>query len=279
MSGSTKFFKTLIILLFLGLVACSDDDDKKPAEQGDVVEEQDATGGDDAAGPGDDANAPDDDVAPPEDDVVQPDACAPGSDARKQAARAQVAENEGVNAGAATFTVEDGVHFATLDAVSGGPPAAATTSYIYVDLDTAEKLEISDVEAFENADWDIAVRRAMIRINSGDSGPGVWMVAQVDEKFEDALPPDATDRTAWKSETFIGPDCSLLTDGEEPFEFMATAFGEWYEYDFATHTPKLPEKATWFLYNRTDHRVYKFGIDSFDGSIYEIRWTLFGAED
>lgn len=69
-------------------------------------------------------------------------------------------------------TQADGIGFrSTIDAVGGGFPP--TDSYVYARFtDTSlEKLPISDMTALDSMDWDIAFRRYVIRINSGDSGP------------------------------------------------------------------------------------------------------------
>jgi hypothetical protein len=59
----------------------------------------------------------------------------------------------------------------TIDATGGG--FTPTESYVYARFtnDSLEKLPISDIAALDSMDWDIAFRRFVIRINSGDSGP------------------------------------------------------------------------------------------------------------
>jgi hypothetical protein len=69
-------------------------------------------------------------------------------------------------------TTADGSGFkSTIDATGGGFPP--TESYVYARFTETglEKLPISDIAALDSMDWDIAFRRFVIRINSGDSGP------------------------------------------------------------------------------------------------------------
>ena len=69
-------------------------------------------------------------------------------------------------------TLPDGTGFkSTVNATGGGFPP--TDSYVYARFtDTSlEKLPISDMTGLDSTDWDIAFRRYVIRINSGDSGP------------------------------------------------------------------------------------------------------------
>lgn len=87
-----------------------------------------------------------------------------------------------MNVAAGTITtMADGMGSfrSTIDATGGGFPP--TDSYVYARFtDTSlEKLPISDLTALDSMDWDIAFRRFVIRINSGDSGPSC-VAAQVE---------------------------------------------------------------------------------------------------
>ena len=76
-------------------------------------------------------------------------------------------------------TNADGTGFrSTINATAGG--SSPTESYVYARFTATglEKLPISDITALDSMDWDIAFRRFVIRINSGDSGPSC-VAAQV----------------------------------------------------------------------------------------------------
>jgi hypothetical protein len=69
-------------------------------------------------------------------------------------------------------TQADGTGFkATIDATGGGFPPSDSYVYARFTATGLEKLPISDMTALDSMDWDIAFRRYVIRINSGDSGP------------------------------------------------------------------------------------------------------------
>src|SRR5690554_2364895 len=272
--------KTIVIFSLVGLVACSDDDNETTNNQpesdvtsadtddegnADVTEDEDTA---------DQEDATEDDTAQEDGDIVEA-TCESGSDARVALARETVGQNEGVNAGEVTFTAEDDATIATIDAASGGNAQMATESYIYLDVDTNEKLEISDADAFENADWDIAIKRTMIRINSKDSGPGGWMVARVDAGWDAAAPPASTD-PAWKMDSFIADDCELVVEGQGT---ISTGFGIWYDYDMSTHTFTVPEDTTWILYNMQSHTVLKLEVQSLEDMIYTVRYAPFVAPE
>lgn len=276
--------KTIVIFSLVGLVACSDDDNESTNNQPesdvtsadtddegtpDVTDNEDTTDQEDAT----EADA-EGDTEQEDGDIVEA-TCETGSDARVALARETVGQNEGVNAGEVTFTTEDDATIAIIDAASGGTAQMATESYIYLDVDTNEKLEISDADAFENADWDIAIKRTMIRINSKDSGPGGWMVARVDAGWDAAAPPESTD-SAWKMDNFIADDCELVVEGQGT---ISTGFGIWYDYDMSTHTFTVPEDTTWILYNMQSHTVLKLEVQSLEDMIYTVRYAPFAAPE
>jgi len=68
---------------------------------------------------------------------------------------------------------EGGDDFTTyIDATAGGLQVSESFVYARFTEDGLKKVEISDEDAFESEAWDIAVRRYVIRLNSGVSGPG-----------------------------------------------------------------------------------------------------------
>lgn len=292
MNAKRLLLKAIVIFSLVGLSACSDDDanssdssdtgvtapDSGHDHDHDADDDHDHdTGHDDDDGhtadtghdpdtTGEDIDESDDDAS----DTVEAE-CAPETEARAEIARGEVAQNEGVNIGEVTFDTDGDIQLATLDASSGGAAQMATTSYVYLDLDTSEKLDLSDVDAFEDGDWDIAFNRTMIRLNNADSGPGGWMAARVDANWEEAAPPSA-DGPGWATDTFVADDCEVLTEGRD---FITTAFGVWYDYNPETHAVTVPEETTWIFYNMFTHSVLKFQIETYDGGSYEIRWAPF----
>jgi hypothetical protein len=75
--------------------------------------------------------------------------------------------------GLITNAAIDGGFKSTIDATAGGF-GADPTSYVYARFTDIglEKLPIGDLASLDSMDWDIAFRRYVIRVNSGDSGPG-----------------------------------------------------------------------------------------------------------
>lgn len=156
-----------------------------------------------------------------------------------------------------------------LDAALGGAAEAAEASFFYVDLEHGELLELSDVAAHTDDRWDIAFKRTEIRVNSEDSGPGNWLIADVDaESFEVAAPPSPQEG-AWRGDDFVSDTCEVATFGRGTVE---TAFGQWYDYDPATHRVSAPEGRVYFFYNAATHAVIKLQIESYSDAVYTLRW-------
>lgn len=73
-----------------------------------------------------------------------------------------------------------------IDATAGGVGGVKGYTYARFTADGLEPVELSDEQAFESADWDIAFRRYIIRLNSGVSGPSCVLAARVEgESFDD----------------------------------------------------------------------------------------------
>jgi hypothetical protein len=161
---------------------------------------------------------------------------------------------------------------ATVDATAGGSPNAADNPFIYLKFtaDSVTKVEITDVDSYESTAWDLALKRYVLRVNGGDSGPGGMEVATVvAEELADvtAAPPDEEFTTDdWATE-----DCQLVT-GElgEP----ATELGDWYGYDETTN--RLAPKGEIYVLRRPDDSAIKLELETFYyndiSGHYEIEW-------
>lgn len=161
----------------------------------------------------------------------------------------------------------------TIDASLGGGAAAAASSWVYVDTRRAEILAISDKEALESSEWDLAFKRSDIRLNSANSGPRGLRVARVEDVTDFIaypMPDQSAQRTfTWKQDTFIdGYTCDPITFGQGSLQ---TAFGQWYNYDSTSHNVSAPEDVVFVMYDSADnHNLYKIQIASYASGLYEL---------
>ena len=82
------------------------------------------------------------------------------------------------------LTEVDGEDFVTtVDATAGGYGNETQNPWVYVKFTTdgAVRVDIDDETALESMDWDMALRRFIIRLNGGDSGPSCVGVASLFE--------------------------------------------------------------------------------------------------
>ena len=82
-----------------------------------------------------------------------------------------------------------GNDFVTLvDASAGGYNNASSNPWVYIKVEDsgATKVSIDDETALESMDWDMSLRRFMIRLNGGDSGPScVSSTTLLEQSYED----------------------------------------------------------------------------------------------
>ncbi len=134
--------------------------------------------------------------------------------------------------GSITNTKEDGGFVSRIDATAGGFTANPPHAYVYGRFTRSglEKVEISDEEALESTEWDIAFRRFIIRINSGNSGPSCVEAAALEEGilFEDVSAPAA--EADYEFDEFYTQSCEFIDDGTGLSTSPGTALSSYYQY-------------------------------------------------
>lgn len=148
---------------------------------------------------------------------------------------------------AVSLTSADGVLSGEVEAMAGGFGMSADNPYVYLNLKTGAKVELNDVQARASGDWDVAFKRASIRMNGGDSGSGARKVSVVQaESLEDVAAAPA-DEASYAVDDFTDADCKgVTTRSGEPM----SVFGEWYAY--ADGTNLLTPKPEVYVFERAD---------------------------
>lgn len=112
----------------------------------------------------------------------------------------------------------------------GGMPGAPRYSYVYARFDPAAglvKLDLTDAQALLSSDWDIAFRRAVIRINGGDSGPSCVTGSRASPAFAYEYVWSPTQALAWRADDYMTAACSLIPD-ETGFGSPSTVLASYY---------------------------------------------------
>jgi hypothetical protein len=137
-----------------------------------------------------------------------------------------------VSTGAVSTTdLAGGVKETQVDATAGGVSEAIKNPYVYISLKDGSKVAIDDFAARKDSTWDLALRRTIIRVNGGDSGPGKGAVAVLAGKTLDqvtAIPASSS----FLTDDFIDDNCVIQYNDAQ---YIKTAFGgqsgRWYDFD------------------------------------------------
>jgi hypothetical protein len=111
--------------------------------------------------------------------------------------------------GAVATTLAGAVTTATIDATAGGTAAAPDNPYLYLDLIAGARVEVSDLEAATSIAWHVAIKRASVKLNGGDSGPGAVAAARVAAA---SLAEVTIAPTSFASDDWASADCALGHD-------------------------------------------------------------------
>jgi hypothetical protein len=147
-----------------------------------------------------------------------------------------------------------------IDATAGGAFAATPDSYTYGKFSAAglTKVDISDEASLASMDWDIAFRRYVVRINSGDSGPSCVQAARVPGmgKYEDLT--SVPDTLSYHQDDYFTESCELIPDGSGLENSPATALSAYWTY------PGCVKMSGYvFVVQIADGRHVKFIVDDY----------------
>lgn len=242
------------LVLVLALVSCGDDSQEEP-DGGHLHAGADAATGADAA-PGADANP-----ACPDPTAALPYEWRPIDE---------------VSTGAVTVTQVGNVTRAIVDASAGGTVGYGEKPFVYLDLATGTKVAITDVESYHSTDWDLAIKRYVVRINGGDSGPGGVEAAIVENKTSLDQVTMAPAGASFQTDDWATADCQLR---EGPIGEPETAIGMWYAYD--VDTSRIVPNEWVILLTLRDGSTRKLRIVTYygdagnanRGAVYQLEWA------
>lgn len=169
---------------------------------------------------------------------------------------------------------------ALIDATAGG--LAATGPYTYFSFSTGQVVALSDADAVTSTDWDIAFKRANVKLNSGISGPK-GVVGYFTGNNAEAYGPDGSDADdkpdpilSWfqtaTAETEL-PDFEAVTAAQIPAdtEFKmdklvpairgdGTASGWWFYHGAPTYAVTAVDTNWWIIKSAEGNSYAKFHV-------------------
>lgn len=190
-----------------------------------------------------------------------------------------------VSDGEVATTTEGSDFLTTVDASAGGFGNETKHAWTYVKFndDGATRVDIDDETALESMDWDLSLRRFILRLNGGSSGPSCVGAAVVDGTYEDlsAIP----DGTTYAMDDYYTDDCTIVDDGSGLPGSPDVVLGPWWNYANCLQTTEQP-----FLIQLANGRVIKFRVDAYygdsqdecnstgtttaDGGFFTLRWAF-----
>lgn len=240
------------------LPACSGDDGRSPAAAADTG----AVATDSGSGSGEDTKAPLDTGSPASDAAAVE--TAPTCTSARDTALKPV---EKVSTGEVkTLDTSGDVKTLYVDASAGGSAMATSNPWIYVDLSTASRVDVNDKAALSDTSWDLAIKRPVLRSNSGDSGAGTGGAVLLAGKSFDAVTGAEAKAATPRAEDWFDDTCTAKTD---PTGAIKTSFDGWYQYD--SSTMKLTATAGTWIVRGARGALYKLEIQTYyanpDGTV------------
>ncbi len=157
-------------------------------------------------------------------------------------------------------TVQDGDDFVTtIDATAGGFGNSDQNPWVYVHfgLDGATKVAIDDETALESSDWDMSLRRFIVRLNGGDSGPScVGAVSFLEGDYATLnTVPDGLD---YLVDDYYTDDCTIVNDSSGLPGSPQVVLAPWWSYAGCVSTTSVPH-----LIRLADGHVIKLVVEQY----------------
>ena len=142
-----------------------------------------------------------------------------------------------------------------IDASVGGIEGQETHPWIYVALGSGQAVTETDLTAFDSTAWDLALKRSVIRTNSGDSGPGSGGAIRI------GLPWDQVDagtlgNKSLPTELWFDAGCKIKLDATNN---LITTFSGWSEYDETNHVVSAAPDVV-YITAAADGSLYKVAV-------------------
>lgn len=218
MISATKLPR-LAVLLFAGLSACSSNDPITPGPDGGGGGGTGGAGGSGGAGGGGGSGP-----------VAK--CTEPATVACSDAVILQMNFKSDVTPGLIGSMPDGSGWISTIDATAGGAFASQPNSYTYGKFTDKglEKVAISDEDSIDSMAWDIAFRRYVVRINSGNSGPSCVEAARLPgkPKYEDVTSVDTG--LTFHTDDYFTKSCEIIPDGSGLMGSPATALSAYWTY-------------------------------------------------
>ena len=161
----------------------------------------------------------------------------------------------------------DGEDFVTyVDATAGGYSSSTDNPWVYIKFTSegAERVDIDDETALESMDWDMALRRYIVRLNGGSSGPScVGAVTFLETSYEELT--EVPEGITFAPDEYYTSDCTIINDSSGLPNSPQTVLGGWWEYPGCVATTMSPH-----LIQLADGSVLKLVVEAYYESDQDV---------
>jgi hypothetical protein len=142
-----------------------------------------------------------------------------------------------------------------VDASVGGLSNQDKYPWIYVALATGQAVAVTDLEALSSQAWDLAFKRAVVRTNGGDSGPGQGGAIRIALPWAEVDSSTLGNKTLPK-ESWFDENCEV---GRDAAQDLITTYSGWSEYDEVNHVVSAAPDVV-FVTAGADGSLYKVAL-------------------
>ncbi len=160
-------------------------------------------------------------------------------------------------------TTTDGTDFVTeIDASGGGYNTYENQAWVYIKFGPtgATRVDIDDETSLESMDWDLSLRRFILRMNGGDSGPSCVGAAVLGQGYTYEDLTEVPDGISYQTDDYYTDDCTIVNDSSGLENSPQVVLGPWWDYPGCVATTGQP-----FLMQLADGSVIKLRVDAYYG--------------
>ena len=167
-----------------------------------------------------------------------------------------------ISDGEVVNTTEGDDFILEIDATAGGYQSASSNPWIYIKFTNngAEKVDITDEEALDSQEWDMSLRRFLVRLNGGSSGPSCVGAAVFLEETYSSLT-SVPEGVPFVVDGYYTSDCSFINDSSGLPNSPQTAMNPWWDYPGCVATTGYP-----FVIQLADGVLIKLVVESYYSS-------------
>ncbi len=164
-----------------------------------------------------------------------------------------------ISDGEVTTTTEGEDFVTVVDASAGGYNQAANNPWTYIKFSEsgATRVDLDDEAALESMDWDMGLRRFILRLNGGSSGPScVGAAALLESEYEAVT--EVPEGIRFAPDDYYTDSCEIINDSSGLPNSPQVTMGAWWSYSACVKTTGVPH-----LIQLADGHIIKVRVETY----------------